>query len=188
MKKIVIINGSIHNDGNTSIMIHRLIESLNVTYEKEIINLSQYSINSCRACWGCGGKKNCIYNDDHFQNIFEKLKQADVIILATPVYSANMSGRMQMFLERCAVVCDMNEGILQHKIGASLSVARRTGALHAIDSMNHFFLNHEMFVVGSSYWTVGYGRVPGDIVRDEESIKTIDKLAENINYLLEKIS
>ena len=48
---------------------------------------------------------------------------------------------MQAFLERAAVVCDMNRGELnnKNKVGASVAAVRRGGALQAIDAMNHFF-------------------------------------------------
>ena len=65
---------------------------------------------------------------------------------------------MKAFLERSAVVVDMRPGMLKRKVGASVAAARRGGALTAIDTMNHFFLNHEVFVVGSTYWNMAYGR------------------------------
>ena len=63
---------------------------------------------------------------------------------------------MQAFLERAAVVGDMNPGLFTRKIGAAVTAVRRGGALQAVDAMNHFFLNHEMFVAGSTYWNMAY--------------------------------
>lgn len=119
--------------------------------------------------------------------ILEKMKNADGIILGSPVYSANVSANMQAFLERSAVVCDMNPRLLKYKIGASVTCARRGGALNTIDTMNHFFLNHEMFVVGSVYWNMGYGQMPEDVLKDEEALLNMDNLAENMIWLLKKI-
>ena len=115
------------------------------------------------------------------------MKNADGIILGSPVYSANISANMQAFLERAAVVCDMNPGLLKHKAGASVAAARRGGALNAIDSMNHFFLNHEIFVVGSTYWNMAYGQMPGAVQQDEEALSNMSNLAENMIWLLKKI-
>ena len=122
-----------------------------------------------------------------FQEVFDKMKNADGIILGSPVYSANISANMQAFLERSAVVCDMNPGLLKYKAGACVAAARRGGPLNAIDSMNHFFLNHEMVVVGSTYWNIAYGQVSGDVLKDEEALANMDNLAENMIWLLKKI-
>lgn len=119
--------------------------------------------------------------------IFEKLKTADAVILGSPVYSANISANMQPILERAAVVCDMNPGLLKHKIGASVVLVRRGGALNAVNTMNHFFLNHEMVVVGSTYWNMVYGQMPGDVPKDKEGLTNIDNLAENLIWLMKEM-
>ena len=107
--------------------------------------------------------------------------------MGSPVYSANVSANMQAFLERSAVVCDMNPGLLKHKVGASVVAARRGGVLHAIDTMNHFFMNHELYVVGSTYWNMGYGQMPGDVLKDEEGVTTMKNLAQNMAVLLKAL-
>jgi multimeric flavodoxin WrbA len=132
------------------------------------------------------GKKIVFIKKTTLARFFQKMKQADGIILASPVYSANISANMQAILERASVVCDMNGSLLKHKIGASVAAARRGGALNAIDAMNHFFLNHEMLVVGSTYWNMAYGQIPGDVLKDEEALENMDNLAENITWLLKK--
>ncbi len=66
------------------------------------------------------------------------------------------------------------------------NTARRTGALHAVDAMDHFFLNHDMFLAGSTYWAVGYGRLPGDVASDEETLSTARRLGENVAWFLQR--
>ena len=80
----------------------------------------------------------------------------------------------------------MNPKLLKHKVCAAIVSARRGGALNAIDTMNHFFLNHEMFVVGSTYWNMAYGQMPGDVLNDQEALANMDNLAENMIWLLQK--
>ena len=155
--------------------------------ETEQIQLFDKNIAPCKACFTCGGNKNCSHKNDDFADIFEKVKSADGIILGSPVYSANISAKMQAFLERAAVVCDMNTGLLRHKVGVSVAVARRGGALNAIDAMTHFFLNHEMFVAGSTYWNMAYGQMPGDVMNDSEGISNMTNLGENMAYLLKRL-
>lgn len=187
--KVLAINGSARKNGNTHILINRIFEKLStIGIETEAVQLADNMVQPCKACFSCGGKGNCVYQKDHFAEIFDKMKQADGIILASPVYSANISANMQAFLERAAVVCDMNGSLLKHKIGVSVAVARRGGALNAIDAMNHFFLNHEMLVVGSTYWNIAYGQMPGDVLKDKEALANMDNLAENIIWLLKKLN
>lgn len=64
---------------------------------------------------------------------------------------------------------------------------RRGGGLTAVDTMNHFLLNKEMLVVGSTYWNMVYGRAVGDVRQDEEGIANMRNLGENMAWLLEKL-
>lgn len=115
--------------------------------------------------------------------------QADGILLGSPVYTANISANMQAFLERASVVADMNRGenLLRHKAGAAVTAARRGGALNALDAMNHFFMLQDMFIVGSFYWPMAYGRMPGEVKEDQEGIETMKNLGQNMAYLLKAL-
>lgn len=189
--KVLAINGSARKDGNTAILIHTIFEELNKAgIDTEMIQFSGHVIEPCKACWACAGQKNCVHRNDIFREVFDKMMEADGIILGSPVYCANISSNMQAFLERAAVVGDMNRGLLsnKHKVGASVAAVRRGGALQAIDAMNHFFLNQEMIVVGSTYWNMVYGQMPGDVLKDEEGLTTMRNLGENMSWLLKKIA
>ena len=187
--KVLGINASARKDGNTAIIINTVFAEMNKAgVETELVQLAGSVIEPCKACWGCGGKANCIHQKDAFHAVFEKVVQADGILLGSPVYSANVSANMQAFLERSAVVADMNPGILKHKVAACVAAARRGGALAAIDNMNHFFLNHEMIVVGSTYWNLAYGQAPGDVNKDEEGLANMKNLGANMVYLLRRIN
>ena len=102
---------------------------------------------------------------------------------------ANISANMQALLERASVVADMNrtENLLRHKVGAAVTAARRGGALNALDAMNHFFMLQDMFIVGSSYWPMAYGRMPGEVKEDQEGIETMKNLGQNMAYLLKAL-
>lgn len=50
-----------------------------------------------------------------------------------------------------------------------------------------FFLNHEMLVVGSTYWNMVYGQMPGDVLKDEEGLANMDNLAENLIWLMKEM-
>lgn len=185
--KVIGINGSARKDGNTAILMGKMFEVLNKEdIETEMIQLSGKIIEPCKACWACGGKRNCVHKKDLFGDIFEKMTQADGIILGSPVYAANVSANMQALLERACVVTDMNrkENLFRHKVGAAVTAARRGGALNALDAMNHFFMLQNMFIVGSTYWPMAYGQMPGDVFKDEEGLDTINNLGQSMAYLL----
>ncbi len=188
--KVLAINGRARKDGNTAILINTVFEELNhAGIETEMIQLSGKIIEPCKACWACGGRKNCVHKRDLFQEIFEKMLLADGIILGSPVYTANISANMQALLERASVVTDMNrdENLFKYKVGAAVTAARRGGAVSALDAMNHFFMLQNMFVVGSSYWPMAYGQMPGDVQKDEEGLNTMKNLGRNMAYLLKAL-
>lgn len=189
--KVLAINGSARKDGNTAILIGKVFEELNSAgIETELIQLAGSIIEPCKACWACGGRNNCVHKNDMFQEVYCKMLEADGIILGSPVYSANVSANMQAFLERAAVVGDMNQDgkTMKHKVGAAVAAVRRGGALQAIDTMNHFFLNHEMYVVGSTYWNMVYGQMPGDVLNDDEGIVNMKNLGQNMAFLLKSLN
>lgn len=186
--KVLAINSSARKDGNTAMLLGRVLEALRKEgIETELIQLAGQVIEPCKACWACGGQGNCVHRRDQFREIFDKMKEADGILLGSPVYSANISANMQALLERAAVVGDMNPGLFTHKVGAAVVAARRGGALTAVDAMNHFFLNHEMVVVGSTYWNMAYGQLPGEVEKDAEGLTNMENLGKNMAWLLKTL-
>ena len=89
---------------------------------------------------------------------------------------------------RAAVVADMNPGLFKHKVGAAVAAARRGGALNTVDAMNHFFLVQDMYVVGSSYWGMAYGRMRSEVEQDSEGMETMISLGRNMAHLLKALN
>ena len=187
--KVLGINGSSRQDGNTAILIKEVFKELQKAgIETELVQLADQVIAPCRACFACAQTGSCIFRNDAFVGLFEKMVNADGILLGSPVYSADVSAKMKAFLERSSVVADMKPGLLKHKVGAAVAAARRGGGMATVDTMNHFFLNHEVFVVGSTYWNMVYGRMPGDVLKDEEGINNMKNLGQNMAFLIHKIN
>ncbi|MCM1109288.1 MAG: flavodoxin family protein [Clostridium sp.] len=111
----------------------------------------------------------------------------DGIILGSPVYSADVSSKMKAFLDRGDVVVAANPGLLKHKVGASVAAVHRTGGMTAVDTMNHFMLNKEMIVVGSTYWNMVYGREIGDVMNNDEGIANMRNLGQNMAWFLKRL-
>lgn len=187
--KILGINGSARKDGNTAILINEVFKELQQAgMETELVPLADEVMEPCRACFACAETGSCVFTKDAFAGLFAKMVKADGILLGSPVYSADVSAKMKAFLERAAVVADMTPGLLRHKVGAAVAAVRRGGGMAAVDAMNHFFLNHEVIVVGSTYWNMVYGKMPGDVLHDEEGINNMRNLGRNMAFLMKKLS
>ena len=188
--KVVAFNGSARKDGNTAILIRRVFSQLEAEgVETELVQLAGKTIKGCIACGRCFKNKDrrCAVTDDFVNECIAKMLEADGIILGSPTYFADVTSEMKALIDRAGYVARANSDMLQRKVGAAVVAVRRTGAIHAFDSMNHFFLIGQMIVPGSSYWNVAIGRAVGDVERDEEGLKTMETLGRNMAWLLGKI-
>ena len=186
--KALAINGSSRKDGNTADMLNVVLAELGKEgYETEHVQLAGSTVNACKACFGCAGRGICVFGNDIFQELYDKMVKADAIILGSSTYSADVSSTLKAVIERASVVSDTNPGMFRHKVGGAVAVARRAGAMNAIDTINHFFLNKEMFVAGSTYWNIAYGRLPGEAMKDEEAVANMKNLGQNIAWLLGRL-
>lgn len=184
---VIAICGSPRINGNTSILINEVFEELNKEgISTELLNIAHKPVNGCISCFKCLDLKNeqCIFKNDIVNEIVQKMKNADGIILASPVYYADLSGQMKSFLDRAFFVCGANGGLLKRKVGASIAVARRAGATTTLNSLNHYFLISEMFVVGSSYWNLAFGRSQGEVSEDAEGLETMRNLGKNMAFAI----
>jgi multimeric flavodoxin WrbA len=116
----------------------------------------------------------------------EKMEQADGILLGSPTYVSDVTAEMKALIDRACLVSMTNGGIFRRKVGAGVVAVRRAGAMHAFDTLNHFFLISEMIIPGSSYWNIGIGREIGDVEKDDEGIRTMKTLGRNMAWLLKK--
>ena len=187
--KVIGINGSARKNGITASLIRTIFEELNKKgVETELIQLADVDIEPCRACFACKGKDNCVFRKDGFAEVFSKMVEADGIILGSSVYSADVSSRMKALLDRGGVVAATNPGILKHKVGVAVAAVRRAGGMTSVDTMNHFFLNKEMIVIGSTYWNMVYGREIGDVLNDDEGIANMRNLGQNMASIMSKLN
>jgi multimeric flavodoxin WrbA len=189
--KVVGVNGSARKGGNTAQLIRTVFEPLvEAGHECELIELAGKTIGGCTACGRCSDKKDgaCSGRHDDGNAVIEKLLAADAIILGSPVYFADVTTEIKAVIDRAGYVARSIPELLAHKPGAAVVAVRRAGAMHAFDTLNHFFLISEMLVVGSSYWNIGIGREKGDVTGDEEGMRTMRRLGENMAWVLERLA
>ena len=113
--------------------------------------------------------------------------KADAIIIGSPVYFADLTADAKALIDVAGYALRGAGNPLKRKVGAAVIAVRRAGAINAFDSINNFFLINEMIIPGSSYWNLAIGREKGDVLKDEEGMKTMRVLGENMAWLMEKI-
>jgi multimeric flavodoxin WrbA len=189
--KVLAINGSARKDGNTAGLVETVFEPLRAAgIDTEMVQLSGQTIRGCMACYKCfsGGTRRCILEDDAVNEYIAKMLEADGIILASPTYFADVTAELKGLIDRAGMVAKANGEMFRRKVGAAVVAVRRGGATHAFDTINHFFLISQMIVPGSCYWNLGFGREKGEYAADEEGLKTMRILGENMAWLLKKLN
>ena len=188
--KVVAFNGSARKDGNTAILVNTVFKELNKAGIKtELVQLAGKKIRGCIACMKCfeNQNKRCALKGDVINDCIEKMLEADGIILASPTYFTDVSAEMKALIDRAGFVAKANQDMFRRKVGAGVIAVRRGGAIHAFDTLNHFFLINQMIVPGSSYWNIGIGLAPGDVIGDDEGMMTMKTLGVNMAWLMKKL-
>ena len=189
--KVVAFNGSARKDGNTAILLERVLTELrSAGIETELMQMAGKKVHGCTACMKCRETKDnrCSGLKDFGNECIEAAVAADGIIIGSPVYYADITAETKAFIDRLGYVGGANPGMLRRKVGAGVVAVRRAGAIHAFDSINHLFFISEMIVPGSSYWNVGIGGAAGSVESDEEGLRTMDTLGRNMAWLLERVA
>ncbi len=188
--KIVAFCGSARKQGNTYLLQKAVLATLaEAGAETELVELAGSEIRGCMSCFVCFMEKNgtCVLKKDVVNDCIAKMAAADAILLGSPVYFGDVTSEMKALIDRCGMVSQANGHLLQRKIGAAVVAVRRSGAVHTLDTMNHFFLLSKMIIVGSDSWNVGIGPEKGEVVDDEEGMKNMRQLGENMVWLLKKM-
>lgn len=185
--RVLAINGSPHKEGNTYhslMMVGKQLEQQGIEFE--ILQVGHKAIRGCTACGNCAKNKDekCSMKDDGVNDAIQQMKNADGIILASPVYYAGIAGTMKTFLDRAFYVAGSNGGLFRNKVGASIAVARRTGGSFTFDNLNHYILYAEMMIATSNYWNVIHGGAPGEVKEDAEGVQTMEVLGNNMAWQL----
>ncbi len=188
---VVAFNGSPRKDGNTTAMLkHVLHEIEHEGIKTELVQLADLKLRGCRACYECFTVKNrhCALADDGLNACIDKMLAADGILLGSPTYFADLTAELKMLIDRAGMTARANGEMFQRKVGAAVVAVRRCGAIHAFDSINHFFLISQMIVPGSCYWNVALGREKGEAENDKEGVRTMQVLGQNMAWLIKRIA
>lgn len=147
------------------------------------------SIRGCIACGYCTKNKNgkCAIATDPVNEWIEKMKDADGIILGSPVHYSAIAGTMKSFLDRAFRVAEATDSMLRLKVGIAVVAVRRAGGIPTFDQLNNYINHSEMIIPTSNYWNVINGRAPGEVMQDEEGQQIMRILGKNMAWLMKLI-
>jgi multimeric flavodoxin WrbA len=188
---VAAFNGSGRKDGNTAILLKAVIEELaKEGIAAELVQLAGHPVTGCTACRRCFERadKRCAVEGDIVNDCIEKMIRADGVLLGSPVYYGDLTAGMKALIERSGFVAKANGDLFRRKAGAAVISVRRAGAMHAFDSINHFFTITQMIIPGADYWNIGIGRDVGEVKNDSEGLKTMQVLGQNMAWLLKRLS
>ena len=182
--KALLINGSPHQEGNTATALKEVAKQLSLEgIESEIVWIGNKPIRGCIACGQCvaQGLGRCVFNDDICNQISEKFKEANALIIGSPVYYGQPNGALLSIIQRSFYSNGKN---ISGKPAAAIAVCRRGGATATFETLNMPFQMMNMPIVTSQYWNIVYGRGSGEAALDTEGIQTMHTLARNMAWLL----
>ena len=188
--KVVAFNGSPKKEGNTYHALQLVCEQLEANgIETEIVQVGNKGVKGCTACGHCGKTRDekCVIKNDDVNLWIQKMKEADGILLGSPVHYASLGANMKSFLDRAFYVSGMNGTMFRHKVGASVVAVRRSGGLPTFNELNNYLNYSEMMIPTSNYWNVIHGTTPGEVLQDKEGVQIMQVLGKNMAYLMKLI-
>jgi multimeric flavodoxin WrbA len=187
MPKILLISGSPKADGNTAQLMQECSKVIRQTgVQAEVISLADKKIESCTACGKCAEIGECSL-EDGLNDVIKALRGSQGLIVGSPVYFGTARGDVMAALQRIGYVSMKTDRFLAGKVGGAVAVARRGGHTFTLQEMLMFFLINDMIVTGSTYWNMVFGRLPGEVWKDQEGIDTVRHFAANVANLVKKL-
>ena len=191
---IVGICGSPRDGATEYVLREALIMLEGIGFETKFFTVRDKNINFCTHCDHCLKFKECIFRDDMY-TVYNLLKEAKGIVIATPVYNGGISGQSKVIMDRCRALLAANPSVFKYKIGMAIAVGgdRIGGQELAIQQIHTFYILNEMIPVsggsfganlGANFWSKD--TLEG-VKQDQEGFrslkKTIKKFAKAINKI-----
>ncbi len=183
--KVLMLNGSPRANGNTA----RALQEMEKTFlaegvEVEIIHVGNQAIRGCIACGHCYRNGKCVF-DDMVNEVAPKFREADGLVIGSPVYYASANATLMAFVQRLFYSTRFPKTM---KVGTSVCIARRGGLSATYDEMNKFFGISGMPIASGQYWNSLHGTAPGEAEQDAEGMQGMRTLAKNMTFLMKSIA
>ena len=183
--RVLLLNGSPHIDGCTKRALQEVADTLlKEDIEIEIMDVGNKPVRGCIACNSCRKNNKCVF-DDIVNEVAEKFKEADGIVIGTPTYYAGSNGNLISLLDRLFYSSHFDKTM---KVGAAVISSRRAGSTSAYDEINKYFGICGMPIVSSTYWNEVHGFTKEDVEKDKEGLQTMRNLGKNMAFLIKSIN
>lgn len=183
--KVLMINGSPRQNGNTSIALAEMAKIFTENgIEVEIVQVGNQAIRGCIACGFCHKNGKCVL-EDAVNEVAKKFEECDGLVIGSPVYYASANGTLISFLDRLFYSTSFDKTM---KVGAAVTVARRGGLSATFDELNKYFTISGMPIASGQYWNSVHGRDAGEAQQDAEGLQTMRTLARNMSFLIKSIA
>ncbi|MBR2802602.1 MAG: flavodoxin family protein [Erysipelotrichaceae bacterium] len=183
--KVLIINGSPHPRGCTARALQEVDTILQQEgIETETIEIGSRDIRGCIGCGSCRKSGKCVF-EDIVNEVADKFKEADGLLVGSPVYYATASGTLLSLLDRLFYSTSFDKTM---KVGAAVVSSRRAGSNTALDDIAKYFTISGMPLVSSSYWNEVHGFTAEDVEKDKEGLQIMRNLGRNMAFLLKAIT
>lgn len=189
--KVLGISSTLRKDGNSEWFLKKTLQFLEQEgLETELVSLRGKTILPCRGCYGCVEAQECVQKGDDFAEIFDKMHAAQGILTSTPVYYGSSTPQLMALLDRAGFAGRMSGKFFSGKVGAPITVARRTGHTFAFAQLLLWYFINDMIVPGSTYWNVGVagGKGARDAENDEEGIQILEHFAQNMAKVMKALN
>ena len=185
--KLIGFNGSPRKDGNTTALMGYLLWEIEKEgIQTELVQLSAKAIHGCIACHRCfeNQDQRCAVKNDAANEYIAMMTRAQGIVLGSPSYFQDVTAEMKALIDRAGFVGLANGKIYKNKVGASVSCFRRSGGMHTIETMNHFFFSNELIIAGRAMCVA---RDKGEVEKDVEGVQTAQALGQKIAWMMKKL-
>ncbi len=183
---VLLINGSPHPKGCTYTALRTVADQLEKNgLNTRILQMGNKAVRGCIACGKCADTGHCVFTDDPVNEAIDLLREADALVVGSPVYYAGPNGSICAFLDRMFY---MKSAPYAFKPAAAVVSCRRGGASASFDRLNKYFTIARMPVVASQYWNSVHGNTPAEVLQDREGLQTMRTLGDNMAWLLKCIA
>lgn len=181
------IVGSPRKKGNTQILMKEALKQCeDMGLKTELVRLADLRIEPCTACMACRKKKTCPIDDD-LLTVYDKMLNADGIIIGTPVFFWSATPETKALIDRAGYVAIAQGKPLTKKVGGPFVVGRRSGLAFTFAQLLFFFFYNGMIVPGSTNLNHVFGREIGEIYSDSIGMNTVREFAKNVAWLIKKL-
>jgi multimeric flavodoxin WrbA len=179
----------------TDYVLREALKMLEKTgFETEFFTVRRKNIGFCQHCDYCLKNKECTIKDDMYK-LYPLLKDAEGIIIATPVYNGGVSAQIKAVMDRCRALGAADRNFFRYKVGMAIAVGgdRIGGQELAIQQIITFYvLNGILPVSGGSFGAnLGAAFWSKDILEgvkeDEEGFRSLRKTVKKFGQFLKKI-